>query len=97
MVKFEGVDHTCDIGVGDACVRMSWIPACSERRRSVWRPDYAGGDVWIGRIFRLVLLCSLYDLTANQVGPPGFVYGAFQSYARAFYAELLPPGEEARW
>lgn len=27
----------------------------------------------------------------------GFVYGAFQSYARAFYAELLPPGEEARW
>ncbi|KAH7925805.1 MFS general substrate transporter, partial [Leucogyrophana mollusca] len=27
----------------------------------------------------------------------GFAYGAFQSYARAFYAELLPPGEEARW
>ncbi|KAK0486577.1 autophagy-related protein 22-like protein [Armillaria novae-zelandiae] len=27
----------------------------------------------------------------------GCVYGAFQSYARAFYAELLPPGEEARW
>ncbi|KAF5338850.1 hypothetical protein D9758_015574 [Tetrapyrgos nigripes] len=27
----------------------------------------------------------------------GFVYGAFQGYARAFYAELLPPGEEARW
>jgi len=27
----------------------------------------------------------------------GTVYGAFQSYARAFYAELLPPGEEARW
>ncbi|TRM58260.1 autophagy-related protein 22-like protein [Schizophyllum amplum] len=27
----------------------------------------------------------------------GSVYGAFQSYARAFYAELLPPGEEARW
>lgn len=28
---------------------------------------------------------------------PGSIYGAFQSYARAFYAELLPPGEEARW
>jgi len=28
---------------------------------------------------------------------PGSVYGAFQGYARAFYAELLPPGEEARW
>ncbi|KAJ7640420.1 MFS general substrate transporter [Mycena polygramma] len=27
----------------------------------------------------------------------GSIYGAFQSYARAFYAELLPPGEEARW
>jgi MFS-type transporter involved in bile tolerance (Atg22 family) len=27
----------------------------------------------------------------------GFVYGAFQGYARALYAELLPPGEEARW
>ncbi|KAF4583977.1 Autophagy protein 22 [Pleurotus pulmonarius] len=27
----------------------------------------------------------------------GFVYGAFQGYARAFYAEFLPSGEEARW
>jgi UMF1 family MFS transporter len=27
----------------------------------------------------------------------GAVYGAFQSYARALYAELIPPGEEARW
>lgn len=27
----------------------------------------------------------------------GSVYGAFQGYARAFYAELLPSGEEARW
>ncbi|KAH8111613.1 autophagy-type protein 22 [Phellopilus nigrolimitatus] len=27
----------------------------------------------------------------------GTVYGAFQGYARAFYAELIPPGEEARW
>ncbi|KAJ8519186.1 hypothetical protein ONZ45_g3849 [Pleurotus djamor] len=27
----------------------------------------------------------------------GFVYGAFQGYARAVYAEMLPPGEEARW
>jgi UMF1 family MFS transporter len=27
----------------------------------------------------------------------GSVWGAFQSYARAFYAELVPPGEEARW
>lgn len=27
----------------------------------------------------------------------GGLYGAFQGYARAFYAELVPPGEEARW
>ncbi|OCB83906.1 autophagy-type protein 22 [Sanghuangporus baumii] len=27
----------------------------------------------------------------------GTVYGAFQAYARAFYAELVPRGEEARW
>ncbi|OBZ73290.1 Autophagy-related protein 22-2 [Grifola frondosa] len=27
----------------------------------------------------------------------GSVYGAFQGYARAFYADLIPPGEEARW
>ncbi|KAH8829251.1 autophagy-type protein 22 [Flagelloscypha sp. PMI_526] len=27
----------------------------------------------------------------------GSVYGAFQGYARALYAELIPPGEEARW
>ncbi|KAJ4490643.1 autophagy-related protein 22-like protein [Lentinula aciculospora] len=27
----------------------------------------------------------------------GFVLGAFNGYARAFYAEFLPPGEEARW
>ncbi|KAJ3566214.1 hypothetical protein NP233_g7142 [Leucocoprinus birnbaumii] len=27
----------------------------------------------------------------------GCVYGAFQGYARAFYAELIPRGEEARW
>ncbi|KDQ52540.1 hypothetical protein JAAARDRAFT_40140 [Jaapia argillacea MUCL 33604] len=27
----------------------------------------------------------------------GSVYGAFQGYARSLYAELIPPGEEARW
>jgi len=27
----------------------------------------------------------------------GGMYGAFQSYARALYAEIIPPGEEARW
>jgi MFS transporter, UMF1 family len=27
----------------------------------------------------------------------GGLYGAFQSYARVLYAEIVPPGEEARW
>ena len=27
----------------------------------------------------------------------GAVYGAFQGCARAFYAGLIPPGDEARW
>lgn len=27
----------------------------------------------------------------------GFSYGAFQSYARSVYAELIPPGQEAKW
>jgi MFS transporter, UMF1 family len=27
----------------------------------------------------------------------GILLGGFQSYARALYAEIIPPGEEARW
>ncbi|TCD66054.1 Autophagy- protein 22 [Steccherinum ochraceum] len=27
----------------------------------------------------------------------GFTYGAFSGYSRAFYADLIPPGEESRW
>jgi UMF1 family MFS transporter len=27
----------------------------------------------------------------------GALYGAFQSYARSLYAEIIPRGEEARW
>jgi len=27
----------------------------------------------------------------------GLFYGAFQSYARSVYAELIPPGQEAKW
>lgn len=45
--------------------------------------------------FSVGIFASLIQL--NSLDRPGFVYGAFQSYARAFYAELLPPGEEARW
>ncbi|KAH8105196.1 MFS general substrate transporter [Cristinia sonorae] len=27
----------------------------------------------------------------------GFTYGAFSGYSRAFYSEIIPPGEESRW
>jgi UMF1 family MFS transporter len=50
-----------------------------------------GLAVYFGEANRyLTYLAILMDIT-------GSVYGAFQGYARAFYAELLPVGEEARW
>lgn len=27
----------------------------------------------------------------------GILYGAFQSYARSLFAELIPPRQEAKW
>lgn len=33
----------------------------------------------------------------TRSGVSGLVYGAFQSYSRAVFSELIPPGEEARW
>lgn len=60
-----------------------------------------GGLTTQGELFGLAVFFGsyLFDfilLLATDL-PIGFVYGAFQSYARAFYAELLPVGEEARW
>ena len=40
-----------------------------------------------------LLHCSRFDLTLC----PGFLYGALQSYARACFSQLIPPGEEARF
>lgn len=39
----------------------------------------------------------LHLFTLLNVTVPGFLYGAFQAYARAFYAELIPKGDEAKW
>ena len=39
----------------------------------------------------------LYHFVPLTTATTGFVYGAFQAYARAFYAELIPRGEEAKW
>ena len=44
--------------------------------------------------YRAFFLRWFVFLTAATIG---FVYGAFQAYARAFYAELIPKGEEAKW
>jgi len=44
-----------------------------------------------------VRLVSSGVLYLTQHTPVGSIYGAFQSYARAVYAEIIPRGEEARW
>jgi len=61
-----------------------------------------GGLTTQGEMFVLAVFFGEIDLRVflNLVLIPcgvGSVYGAFEGYARAFYAELLPPGEEARW
>jgi len=60
-----------------------------------------GGLTTQGELFGLAVFFGWYFcfflIQLNSLDRPGFVYGAFQGYARAFYAELLPPGEEARW
>jgi len=55
-------------------------------RCMVWQCILVGHDAYFP--YRSVLLTSAVI---------GFVYGAFQAYARAFYAELIPKGEEAKW
>ena len=47
----------------------------------------------------LVRHCTCFRYRSVLLTPAttGFVYGAFQAYARAFYAELIPKGEEAKW
>jgi UMF1 family MFS transporter len=60
-----------------------------------------GGLTTQGEMFGLAVyfgkILTYPFASAKHSFPLGSVYGAFQGYARAFYAELLPPGEEARW
>lgn len=58
-----------------------------------------GGLTTPGEMYVLaVYFGQSHHLSTNHIlHRPGSVYGAFQGYARASYAELLPPGEEARW
>lgn len=44
------------------------------------------------------MFLSPFLLAANwRIVHIGSLYGAFQAYARALFAELIPLGEEARW
>lgn len=60
-----------------------------------------GGLTTPGEMYALAIYfgeCFLiYQLHYLLICCIGFMYGAFQGYARAFYAELIPLGEEARW
>lgn len=52
--------------------------------------------IYFGEIFEHILFGNLEGrLCSSAVS--GSLYGAFQSYARTVFAELIPPGEEARW
>ena len=48
---------------------------------------------WLHTTARLLLHYAQFGLTLY----PGFLYGALQSYARACFSQLIPPGEEARF
>ena len=56
-----------------------------------------GLAVYFGAWWSAVGTLGCADMDGRVILSVGFAYGAFQSYARAFYAELIPPGEEARW
>ena len=53
---------------------------------TVWQCILVGCHAFFQSLFVLLTVATI-----------GFVYGAFQAYARAFYAELIPKGEEAKW
>lgn len=94
MVKSQGPGYIGDSGVYDPSVRLPGLRfpgphalrGTDDTRRDVW----VGGVLWYVTRVRLHVRKLIWELV-------GSVYGAFQGYARAFYAELLPPGEEARW
>lgn len=59
-----------------------------------------GGLTTPGEMYGLAVVfgaCIIAPTRTDTHCLAGSVYGAFQGYARAFYAELIPPKEEARW
>jgi hypothetical protein len=67
------------------------------RPSEVWWFDDSRRNVRSSGVLWCVSFPILHRAKAKMDFIAGSVYGAFQGYARAFYAELLPPGEEARW
>jgi hypothetical protein len=51
--------------------------------------------VYFGANFTLYK--SMPPLCIDWINDAGSLYGAFQSYARSVFAEMIPPGEEARF
>ncbi|KAI9619424.1 hypothetical protein H4Q26_014186 [Puccinia striiformis f. sp. tritici PST-130] len=54
------------------------------------------GYVSITLVFGIPVLTTEAEMFV-LAGVFGLFYGAFQSYARSVYAELIPPGHEAKW
>ncbi|KAH9812929.1 autophagy-related protein 22-like protein [Melampsora americana] len=49
-----------------------------------------------GVVFGTLALSREWEMFV-LAGVFGLMYGAFQSYARSLFAELIPPGQEAKW
>ena len=94
MVESQGLGDISDTGVYDPSLWLFGlrIPGAD----TFWGTHDTRRDVRTGGVLWYVTRVRLHigKLIREHVGS---VYGAFQGYARAFYAELLPPGEEARW
>ncbi|MBW0550380.1 hypothetical protein O181_090095 [Austropuccinia psidii MF-1] len=52
--------------------------------------------VTLGLLFRSSVMSTEWEMYILS-SLFGLAYGAFQSYARSVYAELIPPGQEAKW
>jgi MFS transporter, UMF1 family len=54
-----------------------------------------------GEMYAMAIVYGWYSVRGSLLCTDnhliGFSIGAFQSYARAIYADLIPKGEEARW
>jgi Vacuole effluxer Atg22 like len=95
MVESQDSRVACHYGFNDSGLRLFGV--LLSRPSEVRWFDNSRRNVRSRGILWCVSFPILRRSKAKATFIPGSVYGAFQGYARAFYAELLPPGEEARW